>query len=154
MRQLKGIIGLVTIMGMALTVSGCSQPKIGMKNGRLLPCPSSPNCVSSQGQDKTHKVAPLVYTGPEDAAHAALISVLRSMPRSRIVTDTGQYIHATFTSRIFRFVDDVEFYFDAATKTIQVRSASRVGYSDLGVNRKRVEKIRQLFEEKIRSGGA
>lgn len=148
MGRTKKIIGFIAMAGTALLLFACSQPKIGVSNGRFVPCPSSPNCVSSQATDKTHQVAPLVYTGSEATAHAALLSVLHSMPRCRIVSDTGRYIHATFTSRIFRFVDDVEFYFNTKAKTIQVRSASRVGYSDFGVNRKRVGKIRRLFEQK------
>jgi uncharacterized protein (DUF1499 family) len=68
------------------------------------------------------------------------------MRDAEVITETENYIHATFTSRIFRFVDDVEFYFMRDAPVIHVRSASRVGYSDLGVNRKRVEKIRQAFK--------
>ena len=141
-------IGFLSVLGMLLTIFGCTPPRIGVKDNRLMPCPASPNCVSSQAPDAAHQVPPIVYTGSEKDARAALLSVLNAMPRCRIMADTGTYIHATFTSRIFRFVDDVEFYFDDAQKTIQVRSASRVGYSDLGVNRKRVEKIRHLFARK------
>jgi uncharacterized protein (DUF1499 family) len=67
------------------------------------------------------------------------------MRGARVITETETYVHATFTSRVFRFVDDLEFYFVLDAPVIHVRSASRVGYSDLGVNRKRVEKIRKAF---------
>jgi uncharacterized protein (DUF1499 family) len=78
-------------------------------------------------------------------AKKALISVINSMDRSRIVTDKENYIHAEFTSAFFRFVDDVEFYFDEKDKTIQLKSASRVGYSDFGVNRQRIDTIQSRF---------
>ncbi len=127
---------------------GNTPTNIGIRDGKLAPCPSSPNCVSSQSVagDKEHYIQPVHYSGSRDAAKAALISVIESMKRTKIITVTDDYVHAEFTSRIFRFVDDVEFYFDDATKTIHVRSASRLGRSDLGVNRKRVEAIRELFD--------
>jgi uncharacterized protein (DUF1499 family) len=71
------------------------------------------------------------------------------MRRAKVITDTGDYIHAEFTSRLFRFVDDVEFSFDDTNKLINFRSASRKGYSDLGVNRKRMEEIRKRFESAL-----
>jgi len=119
--------------------------KTGATNHRLSPCPKSPNCVSSLSEDKSHYVAPLTYKATFEEAREKLISVLNSMKRSEIVTAETSYIHATFTSFLFRFVDDVEFSFDDQRKIIDVRSASRKGYSDLGVNRKRVEEIRTRF---------
>jgi uncharacterized protein (DUF1499 family) len=87
----------------------------------------------------------LTYNGTVEEAREKLISVLNSMKRSDIVTAENDYMHATFTSFLFRFVDDVEFSFDDEKKIINVRSASRTGYSDLGVNRRRVEEIRKRF---------
>lgn len=81
-------------------------------------------------------------------AQHELLGVLNSFNRVRIVEIEEDYIHAEFVSFIFRFVDDVEFYFDNAKKLIQVRSASRTGYSDLGVNRRRIEEIRKQFDQK------
>ena len=113
----------------------------------LAPCPSSPNCVSSLATDAAHRVAPLAYQGDPAAAMRRLRDVIAAMPRARVVgvSDTG--LHAEFTSRIFRFVDDVDCVVDPAAGVIQIRSASRVGYSDLGVNRSRVEAIRKAFDE-------
>lgn len=128
--------------------SGSRPTNLGLNKGNLTPCPDSPNCVSSQSQDKHHYVAPLSYEGELANAKEKLLSVLTSMKRVNIVTNEATYIHAEFTSALFRFVDDVEFFCDDATKTIHVRSASRVGYSDLGVNRKRVEEIRTRFIER------
>ena len=114
-------------------------------NDRLSPCPKSPNCVSSLSEDESHYVAPLAYETTLEEAREKLISVINSMKRSEMVTAEVNYIHATFKSALFGFVDDVEFSFDDQRKVIDVRSASRTGYSDLGVNRKRVEEIRQKF---------
>lgn len=114
----------------------------------LAPCPSSPNCVSSMESEGVHYVPPLSYAGPSDEAFGKLLSVLETEPRCRITAvreEAPAYIRAEFRSRIFRFVDDVEFLFAESPGRIHVRSASRVGYSDMGVNRKRVERLRERF---------
>jgi uncharacterized protein (DUF1499 family) len=129
--------------------SGKRPINLGVNNGILSPCPASPNCVSSKDTDEAHYIAPMRYETASNKARETLISVIKSMDRARVVTSEGNYIHAEFTSAIFRFVDDVEFYFDDANKIIDLRSASRVGYSDFGVNRKRIETIRKRFMELI-----
>lgn len=134
---------------LSFSVIGCTGVRpanLGVKDGKLAPCPSSPNCVSSQSSDKTHAIEPLSFTGTVAGAHAALRTVILSMKRSQIITDTDSYIHVEFTSAIFRFVDDVEFWFDENAKVINVRSAARIGNSDLGVNRERVEEIRAKWK--------
>jgi uncharacterized protein (DUF1499 family) len=118
---------------------------LGVKDGKLLPCPASLNCVSSQSEDARHKIEPLYYTTSLREAQGNLLTILRSIKRSSIIAKDDNYIHATFASFLFRFVDDVEFYFDDEEKTIHVRSASRLGYYDFGVNRRRVEAIRKKF---------
>jgi uncharacterized protein (DUF1499 family) len=115
---------------------------------QLKPCPETPNCVSSLATSDQHAINPLTYTTDAPTAKQHLLAVINELPRTKIITQKDDYIHATFTSLIFRFVDDVEFVLDDANKTIHVRSASRVGKSDLGVNRKRVEAIRLLFNGK------
>jgi uncharacterized protein (DUF1499 family) len=141
----------VSILGltMSMFIAGCSgitPANLGVRDGRLAPCPSSPNCVSSQSTDREHAVEPLSYTTSPGEAMADLKKIILNMKRARIVSETGDYIHAEFTSAIWRFVDDVEFYFDDAAKVIHVRSASRLGKSDFGVNRKRVEEIRRAWK--------
>ncbi len=129
----------------AVLLIGCSGTRpagLGARDGKLLPCTSSPNCVSSQAPDEKHRIAPLHYTGPAADAMRRLETIVLGMPRTSVVTLTDTYLHAEFTSFIFRFVDDVEFLADDTAKVIHVRSASRIGHSDLGVNRKRVELIR------------
>ena len=116
---------------------------------KLTLCPKSPNCVSSLAEDKEHFIAPIPYSGENAVTQHKLLEILNSFKRTRVVRIEENYIHAEFVSSVFRFVDDVEFYFDDAVKVIQVKSASRTGYSDLGVNRRRVEKIRKKFEEGV-----
>ncbi len=113
----------------------------------LPPCPASPNCVSSQAGDSEQRVAPLAFTMHPDEALARLKQVLQKEPRMTIVTEEGSYLHAEARSFLFRFVDDVEFMMDTDRRVIHVRSASRTGYSDLGVNRRRVERLRRAFND-------
>jgi uncharacterized protein (DUF1499 family) len=136
------------MLALTFILTACSTDqttKTGATDDRLSPCPKSPNCVSSLSEDKTHYVEPLTYKVTLQEAREKLISVINAMKRTEIVTAEINYIHATFKSGLFRFVDDVEFSFDDQKKVIDVRSASRTGYSDLGVNRKRVEEIRKRF---------
>jgi uncharacterized protein (DUF1499 family) len=113
---------------------------------RLPPCPDKPNCVSSQASDSTHQVAPILFTGSPTAAWEKLGKVLATESRIQIVDRQEMYLHAEARSLIFRFVDDVEFLLDSKASVIHVRSAARSGYSDLGVNRRRVERIRTMFQ--------
>ncbi len=132
-------------------MAGCggSVPKdLGVKNDRLADCPPSPNCVSSRSLDAGHAVDPLTYSTDAVSAMSALKDIIAHMKRTHIRTETKRYLHVEFTSALFRFVDDVEFLIDEQTRTIHVRSASRIGHSDLGANRKRVELIRTLWHRK------
>ncbi len=113
-------------------------------SNRLPPCPSSPNCVSTQAQDEGHAIAPISYRKPRAEAKEALKEVIRSIPRMQLVEEDETYLHYEATSLLLRFVDDVEFLFDDQAKIIHFRSASRTGYGDLGVNRKRMEQVRSL----------
>lgn len=113
----------------------------------LPPCPASPNCVSSQAGNSEQRIAPFAFTMHPDEALARLKQVLQEEPRTTIVTEEGGYLHAEVRSFLFRFVDDVEFTLDADNRVIHVRSASRTGYSDFGVNRRRVERLRTFFVE-------
>ena len=115
---------------------------LGVRAGRLAPCPGTPNCVCSQAE-AAHAIAPFTYTGSPDEALARLHTLLAGWPRTRIVTATNDYLHAECRSLLFRFVDDVEFVLDRAAKVIHCRSASRAGYWDLGVNRRRLEALRR-----------
>jgi uncharacterized protein (DUF1499 family) len=115
---------------------------------KLSPCPSSPNCVSSLSEDRKHSIEPLRFDGARDAARQKLLGILGKLKRARVTRSETDYIHAEFRSLIFQFVDDVEFLFAEDGNIIHVKSASRVGYSDLGANRRRVERIRAAFESR------
>jgi len=121
---------------------------LGVVNGRLADCPPTPNCVCTQSSDPQHHMEPIHFAGSPEEAMERIKAVIAAMPRSKIVTVNERYMHVEFTSRLFRFVDDVEFLIEPDTKTIQFRSASRVGRSDLGVNRQRMEEIGRKFDEK------
>ena len=138
----------ITLTFFTFAICCCSSmPKsIGLLQGRLYPCPESPNCVCSQDRSGEHGIDPLTYVGDLQHAKTMLLAVLDSLPRVRFITENENYWHVEFRSALFRFVDDVEFLFDPTASRIQVRSASRLGHSDLGVNRKRIEQIRNLFK--------
>lgn len=122
--------------------SGRRPGDLGVKNGRLKPEPATPNAVSSQAADGRHRIAPLTYRGARKPAIAAVKSIVENMARTRIVEERADYLRAEFASRLIGYVDDVEFYFPPGRKIIDVRSASRLGYSDFGVNRRRIESMR------------
>ena len=113
---------------------------LGATNGRLAPCRRTPNCVSSQADpsDREHYIAPL------RASMTEVRTAVESLPRTRIVLAQPDYLYAEFRSRLLGFVDDVEFFFDGAI--VQVRSASRLGRSDFGVNRARIERLRKMLK--------
>lgn len=122
---------------------GTKPPGLGVRDGRLSPCKSTPNCVSSQADaaDAVHHIEPLRATMPEVEA------ALRRTLRCRIVSAEPAYLHAEFRTRLMRFVDDVEFYFDG--RVVHVRSASRLGRYDFGTNRRRIEALRRLLEGRV-----
>lgn len=134
------------IMAASLFHFSGSQPKnLGVKNGKLLSCPSSPNCVCSQDADAEHQIDPLTFTDNSEEAFERLKLIVQSLDQAQILETQSDYLYAEFTSKLMGFVDDVEFYLDETAGVIQVRSASRLGESDLGVNRQRIETIRSKF---------
>jgi uncharacterized protein (DUF1499 family) len=141
---IAGLAGLAVVMA----VAGCraARPELGAAGGNLAPCPDSPNCVNSQSEAASARIAPFPFTGPSSAALARLKTVVLSQPRMKLVAESPGYLRFESTTAVFRFVDDLEFLADDKGGVIHVRSASRIGHSDLGLNRRRVEKIRALFE--------
>ena len=133
------LTAILSLMSTILPASETTHP--------LAPCPASPNCVSSQATDTEHFTEPLRFTGNASLAWNRLIAALGTESRLSVIEDTGSYLHAEARSLVLRFVDDVEFVLDPEAGVIQVRSASRTGYSDFGVNRRRVERIRKAFSE-------
>jgi len=135
-----GIALAVAIVYVALSVYSRRAPQLGTIDGRLRPCPNTPNCVCSDTADAG--VAPLRFAGNAEAAWTQLADVLAAAG-GHIVLQTPDYLHATFESRWMRFVDDLEARLDTQAGVIHVRSSSRVGYSDRGVNAARIERLRE-----------
>jgi uncharacterized protein (DUF1499 family) len=119
---------------------------LGFRDGSLAACPPTPNCVSSQATDERQRVEPLAFDGDVAAAVARLEEILEAMPRTRVVDAADTYLHAEATSLVWRYVDDLELLIVPAEGRIHVRSASRTGYSDLGVNRRRVRRLAAAWD--------
>ena len=113
----------------------------------LAPCPKTPNCVSTQASDPDKHMAPIPFTGDLDTARTRLLALLLRESRVKVVETREDYVHAVFTTRLMRFKDDVEFALDAEAGLIHFRSASRVGHSDWGANRHRMERVTTKFLE-------
>lgn len=141
----RGLLPILACTFMLMNCSGNQPSTLGVAKGTLTPCPSSSNCVSTSSTDEKHRIEPLHFTGSATEAWKTLVAVVKAMKRSHIVTQSDTYIHAEFASAFFRFVDDVEFSIDEKAGTIAMRSASRLGSYDFGVNRKRLETIRARF---------
>ena len=158
-RTARTIVRAVMVIGVALAVaagvaiatgramglfSGKRPDSLGVTAGRLAPCKPSPNCVSSQADpsDAVHYIAPLPAGTDPNRTFGELKEIVRDTPRVRVLADKSDYLYAEYRSRVFGFVDDVEFWLNSRAAVIHVRSASRLGYGDFGVNRKRIERIR------------
>jgi uncharacterized protein (DUF1499 family) len=141
------VLGLVAVFAALRIWARVAEPAVapGLRDGKLPPCPQSPNCVSSQAGDETHRVEPIGFEGDADEAWARVRRIIEQMPRSHVVKRSDRYLHVEFRTAIAGFVDDVELLLDPQAGVIHIRSASRAGYSDLGVNRRRVERIRTSF---------
>lgn len=139
---------LLVLVAGSLCTSGCGgrmPAALAEGSGRLAPCPASPNCVSSEATDALHAIPAYRIRGDAGAAWAALATHVRALPGVEVVTAEDYYLHAVFTTRLMRYRDDVELGLDAESGTIRLRSASRVGYGDMGVNRERMESIREAL---------
>ena len=153
--RLLALVALVIIVGAPMGLfSGTRPDNLGVHDGRLAPPKPTPNNVNSQvdaNADPQHYIAPLRYSGDAARAWARLGEIVARMPRATLIESEPNYLYVEFRSRIMRFVDDAEFYLDPKTGVIQVRSAARLGRSDFGVNRERIESIRAQF---VRHRGA
>ena len=141
-----GAILAVGVLILALFSLTSRRPdNLGARDGKLAACPSSPNCVCTQAADAGQRIEPLAFSGSPDEAKARLKAILAELPRVRIISETDNYLHAEFTSRLFRFVDDVEFLIEPGG-VIHFRSASRAGLGP-GSQPGRMEAIRRSFEQ-------
>ncbi len=150
----KLIFAFITLTLFFLTIGllSCMSTKpenLGITNNQLHPCPNKPNCVCSfsSPENSQNAIPPYKFTGSTAATLLILKQVLSELPRTKIITESENYLHVECTSFLFRFVDDLEILLDDQQKLIHFRSASRVGYSDLGVNRQRVELIKEKLSQ-------
>ena len=125
--------------------SGTAPDNLGIHDGQLAACPDSPNCVNSQASDVRHAIEPLPLQGSSEETQARLKALLSEEPRVNVVEETPGYLRAEFSSKLMRYVDDVELMI--GTAAVDVRSASRMGYADFDVNRERIERLRQRLTE-------
>lgn len=158
---------LVAILAVALLVVGVGVaslriasarapvPELGVEDGRLSPCPETPNCVSSQAHphDDAHYLAPLPFGGDPDAVVEIVDEVVRERPATELVERSGRYLRYTSETYLMRFVDDLEFYVDAAASVVHFRSASRIGGGDMGANRTRMRSMLAGVEEELERTG-
>ncbi len=146
---LKGCQPWLLLVIALIVLPACNsgnRPATGLVDAKLSPCPDSPNCVSSDTENNEQKVEPFALRLPPEDAWTLLIDQVSRLPRTTIVTQQPRYLHVECRSQLFGFVDDLEFHLRPEEQVIAVRSASRTGYSDLGVNRKRVEELRQAIQ--------
>ena len=134
-------------------LQGTPPTDLGVRDGKLKPPSMTENSVTSQTalypdhpQRKYADIAPLRLKGDGPATLARIKAIVESMDGAKAIKSEPDYLYAQFTTKLMKYVDDVEFWYDPAAKVIQVRSASRVGRGDLGVNRNRIEAVRSALE--------
>ena len=128
--------------------AGNRPSNLGINDSKLSPCPDTPNCVSSDSTGSNDSISAIkIDSSKPDLWHSIREAVLE-LPRTIIVSETSDYLHAECKSAFFGFVDDLELHLRASENIIAIRSASRLGSSDFGVNRKRVEQLRNLIANK------
>jgi uncharacterized protein (DUF1499 family) len=136
---------LAALFGLS-RMSARPPDRIGPVDGRLMGCPGPDNCVSSEAESPDRRVPPLDADGPVEEVMARLARAIGAMEGGKVAEVRGNYLWAVFTSRFWRFKDDLECLYDPRAGRVEIRSASRVGYSDFGVNRKRVERLREMLD--------
>lgn len=143
------LAAVIAISAMPLfSCAGKRPSKLGLNQGSFAPCPSSPNCLSSDASDSGHNVAPFRLALAPALAWPVTRELISGIARSHIVTEREDYLHIECRSFLFGFVDDLELHLRPSEGIIAVRSASRLGYSDLGVNGRRIEDLRASLIER------
>jgi uncharacterized protein (DUF1499 family) len=147
---LVAVILIAVLVVVISSLKGGRDLKFGMTEGKFTPCPGTPNCVSSQAESKDEYIEPISTGGADTEAVMEIVKIaVEKSDRVKVVEYNGSYLRVEFKSLIFRFIDDVEFYHDAEKALLHFKSASRVGKSDLGVNRKRMEKLKVLILDEL-----
>jgi uncharacterized protein (DUF1499 family) len=137
------------VISLSMLLSGCSavSEHNGIKPTQLASCPYTPNCINSQ-QQGFHHTAPFVMKNPSETNWNSIVAIIIATPGTTIVDNTQGYLHVEVSSLIFRFTDDFEILLAKNGKTIDIRSASRFGFSDIGVNARRIETLRNILKSK------
>lgn len=149
MKILIIIVAMIILLILFMFIKNNRIPNnIGVINGKLAPMPNKPNAVSSQTEIMDKRVEPLKFIGDLENSKKLVIDIINTFKNIEIIKSEENYIYAIFSTEKMKYKDDVEFYFDEDKKLIHFRSASRVGYSDMGVNRKRYEDIKKVYESK------
>lgn len=150
--MIKSILhyGALLLAVLLITACGRTIPEgLGLSNnGQLIDCPDSPNCVSTQTKKDKAQIEPIQYKMEDKAAWLLLVELVKQEKLAEIIKEDNNYMHVAYFTKSKIFIDDVEFLHDKANKQFHFRSASRVGHSDLGANRKRMENIRSAFLDK------
>ena len=154
-RMIIGILVLTigpVLLLLVLSIISRKKHSVGLVNGRLRPCSNRPNCVCSEDKDHPSYTKPVAFSGSAKGKWEQAKQVIREMG-GKIVREEDYYLWVTFRTRIFRFVDDLELRMDEENRLIHIRSSSRVGYSDMGVNRRRIEDFHITFRSMKSSTG-
>ncbi len=147
MRMILKIIGVVVLVMLAMMIfKNFQTPKnIGVNKGKLAEVPDSPNAVSTQTTVIEKQVLPLAFSGTLEVSKEKIKAAIEAYGGGKIVKDEATYLYVVFTTGKMQYKDDAEFYFDEETQAIHFRSASRVGYSDMGLNKERYETLSKLY---------
>jgi uncharacterized protein (DUF1499 family) len=148
-RDCTGLLAMTLVAIASYMTIG--KTNVGRNHPKLLPCAEKPNCVSSQRENIGSYVDPVRYRVSNQKLRMHLKKLIHAMPRTIIVESDSRYLHVEFRSAVFGFVDDVEFILDNPPGVLHIRSASRVGYWDFGVNRRRVERIRKELTKRLQN---
>ncbi len=145
------IVAAVLLLRIAVGVFASTKAaaNVGADKTALADCPKSPNCQSSLATRESQRVAPIAFTGPAEQVIDKLAAIIDAEPRSTIEAVQADYLHATFKTRLIGYTDDVEFRFSEDKSVLNIRSASRIGKSDLGANLKRIEHLRAVLNGKL-----
>ncbi len=136
---------LLLITMFLFACSGQRPLNLGVQDNKLPACPKSPNCISSDADNESQRILPFQIKGASSEMWHLIKKSLLMLPRTKIITESPDYIHAECSSAIFGFVDDLELHLRPSNAIIAIRSASRLGYSDFGVNRKRIKTLRTML---------
>lgn len=142
--QARLITRIAAALGVTLLLGACSTPQLGASNGKFQACSFAPHCVSSTESDPKKYIAPIVVSAPQEWQR--LQQLVLAMPRTEIAVQDVNYLHTVTSTDIMRYKDDVELLYSPAKNTVDIRSSSRVGYYDFGINRARLEKLRSQLK--------